>query len=65
MKTKLISLLIALLCMTLFMVSCSEACVEHIDADYDGICDNENCEDAVKQVTVEEHEHEDADADGV
>lgn len=65
MKTKLISLLIALLCMTMLLVSCSDPCVEHIDADNDGICDVEGCEDAVKKPEVAEHEHADANADGV
>ncbi len=65
MKTKLISLLIALLCMTMLLVSCTDPCVEHIDADNDGICDVEGCEDAVKKPEVAEHEHADANADGV
>jgi hypothetical protein len=65
MKTKLISLLIALLCMTMLLVSCTDPCVEHIDANNDGICDVEGCEDAVKKVEVAEHEHVDANADKV
>ena len=65
MKTKLISLLIALLCMTMLLVSCTDPCVEHIDADKDGICDIEGCEDAVKEVVVEPHEHKDEDLDNV
>ena len=65
MKTKLISLLIALLCMTMLLVSCTDPCVEHIDADKDGICDIEGCEDAVKAVVVEPHDHKDENADNV
>ena len=65
MKTKLISLLIALLCMTMLLVSCTDPCVEHIDANNDGICDVEGCEDAVKKPEVAEHEHVDANADKV
>ena len=65
MKTKLISLLIALLCMTMLLVSCTDPCVEHIDADKDGICDIEGCEDAVKEIVAEAHDHKDDDANGV
>ncbi len=65
MKIKLISLLIALLCISVLFVSCSDPCVEHIDADNDGICDVEDCEDAVKKPEIAEHEHKDGDADSI
>ena len=48
MKIKLISLLIALLCVSVLFVSCSEECTTHLDADGDGICDTEGCEDTVQ-----------------
>lgn len=54
MKIKLISLLIALLCVSVLFVSCSEECTTHLDADGDGICDTEGCEDTVQLPEPEE-----------
>lgn len=67
MKTKLISLIAALLCLTMLFVSCSdeEECKSHIDADNDGICDVENCQDEVKKPEVTCTEHKDEDKDGM
>ncbi len=68
MKIKLISLLIALLCVSVLFVSCSEECTTHLDADGDGICDTEGCEDVVQLPEPEEPNctnHVDANRDGL
>ncbi len=63
MKIKLISLITALLCLAVLLVSCSDPCTSHLDADYDGKCDT--CGDEIKTPSVNCTEHVDADGDGV
>jgi len=68
MKIKLISLLIALLCVSVLFVSCSDECTTHLDADGDGVCDTEGCEDIVQLPEPEEPNctnHVDANNDGL
>lgn len=63
MKIKLISLITALLCLAVLLVSCSDPCTTHLDADYDGKCDT--CGDEIQTPTVNCTEHVDADNDGI
>ncbi len=62
MKIKLISLIAALLCLTLFLVSC-DSCTNHTDADKNGVCDT--CEDTIEWPKSSCTNHVDADGDGV
>lgn len=63
MKIKLISLITALLCLAVLLVSCSDPCTSHLDADYDGKCDT--CGDEIQTPSVNCTEHVDADNDGI
>ena len=47
MKTKILALIISILCLSMIFVACDEQCEAHVDADNNGLCDN--CEAAVEK----------------
>ena len=47
MKTKILALIISILCLSMIFVACAEECEAHVDADKDGVCDN--CEATVEK----------------
>lgn len=46
MKTKILALIISILCLSMIFVACAEECEAHVDADNNGVCDN--CEATVE-----------------
>ena len=71
MKTKLILLIISILCLSVLLVACDEPCETHVDENGDAACDV--CGEAVETQTESETEtetetegicdHTDVDAD--
>lgn len=52
MKTKILALIISILCLSMIFVACAETCEAHVDADKNGVCDN--CEATVETETQAE-----------
>lgn len=68
MKTKILALIISILCLSVLLVACDEPCETHVDENKDGVCDK--CEATVETETETEteteiicDEHKDEDAD--
>ena len=64
MKTKILALIISILCLSVLLVACDKSCETHVDENGDGVCDK--CEATVEKETETEiicDEHKDEDAD--